>query len=159
MYGLVQTGGIQLKDVTKQIEYLLNSLRETTSSDFSALGLLEPGDQRIRCHYVSGNQNEKFKNIALRQGRGIAGEVLRRGRPFILDASVQDAGMQRMNFPIMLAENLQSAAAVPVTIGEEAGGVLLVASRSPRLFSPQQIDLLERSANRLSFLLQAEEEN
>ncbi|MEB3102669.1 GAF domain-containing protein [Ferviditalea candida] len=140
-----------------QIEYLLHSLRETTSSDFSALGFLEPLDQRIRCDYVSGNQNEKFKNIVLRPGKGIAGEVLRRRRPFILDASVQDAGMQRMNFPIMLAENLQSAAAVPVRISEEDWGVLLVASRSLRQFLSREIEMLEQSADRLAVLLRAAE--
>lgn len=135
----------------------LESLRDLTSSDFSALAWIESNERHIRWIYASGNLNERYKQIVLKLGRGLSGAVIRLGRSVVLDETIPDTNRIRNECPIMLAEHLQSAIAVPVTMAAKTCGVLLVGSRSVRVYSSKEINAVENAAKRISLLMQQEE--
>lgn len=136
-----------------EIEAQLNSLRNITSSDFSALALIDIRKHRIQWRYASGNINDRYKQMMVRPGQGLAGLVIRLGRHMVLDAAMPDVPLKRLEHPIMLAENLHSALAVPITIEREIHGVLLLGSRSIRTFTENEIMLTFGAAEKIALLL------
>lgn len=142
----------QLEKVQPYITDELTRLRSLTLSDFSALACIEKSEGLLRWKYVSGNLNCRYKNIAMRSGRGLAGLVIRHGRSIILDASIPDFNRKLQEEPIMLAEHLQSAIAVPIMMHQETAGVLLVGNRSRITYSFNEIQLVLNIAERFAIL-------
>jgi nitrogen regulatory protein A len=140
----------------EEIQDELDSLCKITSSDFSGLAWIDQQDSRIRWLYVSGNSNERFKRLALKSGRGLAGHVLKLGRPIIIDASMTELELSRVqyDFPIMLVEHLQTAIGVPITVNNETRGVLLIGNRSERYYEDHDLHLVSNLIERFERLLQ-----
>jgi len=141
----------------KAIETHLTQLRGLLSCDFAGLAWSE--NHLITWKVVSGNRNERYKKIILRSGKGIAGQVFRSGRPMIVESFDSNAQLDMKDFPIMLAENLVSGAAVPVIIDRKVKGVLLVGSRSFRSSYSLDIDLISSFAEQLGSMMEARKEN
>lgn len=137
------------------IQNELISLCKLTASDFSGIAWIDQHDSRIRWLYGSGNSSDRFKRLALKPGHGLAGLVLKLGRPIIIDASMQDLELARIqyNYPIMLVEKLQAALAVPLKIQNETRGVLLVGNRSERLYDEKDLPLVSEWIERFERLL------
>ena len=142
--------------VNEEIQNELDSLCKITTSDFSGLAWIDQQDSRIRWLYASGNSNERYKRLALKSGRGLAGLVLKLGRPIIIDAGLTDLELSRIqyDYPIMMVENLHSAIAVPIKILDETRGVLLMGNRTERLYEENDLQLISNLIERFEMLLQ-----
>ena len=151
-----EEGRSNMENVQSYIEVELECLRDLTTSDFSAMAFMESGEYRIRWKYASGNGNERYKQITLKPGSGLAGIVIRIGRPVMLDMNVPDAQSMRYEYPIMLTEHLEAVVAVPFMF-DETQGVLLVGSRSMRTYSVHEIELIVSTAERLALLIKHKE--
>jgi nitrogen regulatory protein A len=140
----------------EEIQDELDSLCKITTSDFSGLAWIDQHDSRIRWLYASGNSNERFKRLALKSGRGLAGLVLKLGRPIIVDAGMTELELSRVqyDYPIMLVEHLLAAIAVPITIHDETRGVLLIGNRSDRYYEENDLHLISNLIGRFELLLQ-----
>jgi nitrogen regulatory protein A len=140
----------------EEIQDELDSLCKITTSDFSGLAWIDQHDSRIRWLYVSGNTNERFKRLALKPGRGIAGLVLKLGRPIIIDACMSDLELSRVqyDYPIMLVEHLHAVIAVPIKIHDETRGVLIIGNRSERYYEENDLHLISNLIERFEQLLQ-----
>ncbi|TMV48098.1 GAF domain-containing protein [Paenibacillus mesophilus] len=122
----------------------LELLRERTLSDFAAVAATgHDADRMIRWICGSGNANERFMHMKEKAGMGIAGWVVRHGRPLVIRGTEPDAEKRRRDYPIMLAENLLAAAAIPIRSGAAVAGVLLVGSRTARDYTSADLALLE----------------
>jgi nitrogen regulatory protein A len=139
----------------EELQDELDSLCKITTSDFSGLAWIDQHDSRIRWLYASGNNDERFKRLALKPGRGLAGLVLKLGRPIIIDTSLADFELSRVqyDYPIMLVEHLRAAIAVPLKVHDETRGVLLIGSRSERCYEENDLQLLSNSIERFERLL------
>ena len=131
----------------EDIQNELDTLCKITSSDFSGLAWNDPHDRRIRWLYASGNSNERFKSLALKPGHGLAGLVLKLGRPLIIDSSMEilERDKLRHDYSIMLVEHLHSAMAVPIIVQDEVRGVLLIGNRSDRYYIDEDLLLISVS--------------
>jgi nitrogen regulatory protein A len=138
----------------EEIQFELDQLRSVTSSDFSGMAWIEHHDSRIRWLYASGNSNERYKKLALKPGRGLAGLVIKLGRHVIVDAAMQNLERLRHDYSIMLVEQLLSAIAVPITIRYETCGVLLIGDRTERLYETSDLYPIIHSADLLALLFQ-----
>lgn len=138
------------------IQLQLDRLRAATSSDFAGLAWLEQQDNRIRWLFVSGNLGERYKKLALKPGRGLAGHVIRLGRPVIVDAAMPDEERQRLRheYSIMPVEQLQSLLAVPVAVGDETRGALLIGNREAGSFAEVDLTVTIQTADRLASHMQ-----
>jgi nitrogen regulatory protein A len=143
----------------RDIETSLSELRRLTATDFAALAWTSSDEQTIRWRFVSGNRNERVKRIVLFPGKGITGKVLRSGRPMVLQSFVPQRGDDPREYPILLAEGLRSAVAVPVTVEERIMGVLLVGCRESRVFQDEMLELVMDVAEQLGAVMQKHLEN
>lgn len=99
---------------------------------------------QITWQYVAGNRGEQFRKIILRSGIGIAGLVVRTGKPFWNNALQNATYTDVLYTPIAQAECLTSAAAIPIVTTEFrlVTGVLLAGYRSTQTVSDQTISRL-----------------
>jgi nitrogen regulatory protein A len=140
----------------EEIQDELDSLCKITTSDFSGLAWIDQHDSRIRWLYASGNSSERYKRLALKSGRGLAGLVLKLGRPIIIDAGTTVLELARIqyDYPIMLVEHLHTAIAIPICLNNETRGVLLIGNRTDRLYEENDLQLVTNLVERFEFLLQ-----
>ena len=129
----------------RNYQHLVDQLYQTSDFDFVGVALqASQTPHQITWQYVAGNQGEQFRKIILRSGIGIAGLVVRTGKPFwknaLQDATYTDA----LYTPIAQAEGLTSAAAIPIVTTEFrlVTGVLLAGYRSTQTVSDQTISRL-----------------
>lgn len=129
----------------------LELLRARTSSDFAAVASSgQEADRMVRWICGSGNGNERFLHMKEKAGTGIAGWVVRHGRPLAVRGTEEDAERRRREYPIMLAEHLLAAVAVPIRRAADIVGVLLIGSRTARDYAHAEVLLLEREAERFA---------
>lgn len=134
-------------DLLKQLEQLL----ARTSSDFAAIAAVGcEADRTIRWLCGSGNGNERFLQMKEKSGAGIAGWVVRHGRPLAVRSKEPDAERRRRSYPIMLAESLHAAAAAPIRSDTDIVGVLLVGRRTDLDYTLSDMTVLEQEADRFS---------
>lgn len=139
------------------IQQQLDRLRAATSSDFAGLAWFVPQEHRIRWLLASGNLGERYRSLALKPGRGLAGHVIRLGRPVVLDAAAPEAERERLRheYSIMMVEQLQTFLAVPVEAGGETRGALLIGSRQARRFAPSDLPAAAEAAERIAATMTA----
>lgn len=126
------------------IQEMIDGLRLSTSSDFCGLACLN--GTMLRWKYTSGASNERVKRMEMRPGQDLVGTALRTGRTARSDAQFTGDHIPG-RCPLMLAERLVSAIAVPVfQEGSVPGAVLLVGSRLPCTFSPNMVLQTEQVA-------------
>ncbi|KIX91777.1 NreA [Staphylococcus microti] len=110
----------------------LDRLRLRYQFDFAGIAL--PTEDhvgtKIKWRYVSGNLNERYQRIELRYGRGVAGNVMKTGKPMIItDANEQQIQSALFNYPILISEQLTSMIAIPLWHNHRVKGVLLFGQR------------------------------
>lgn len=81
--------------------------------DFVGVAIQNQRGPDVRWHYAVGNGNDKYKRITVRYGKGIAGRVISTGRPIEVANFPNNILGKALEYPIMLAEKLVSAYAVP----------------------------------------------
>lgn len=124
----------------------LDDIRTKLKVDFVAIAFPEDlfsGDA-ISWNFVSGNLNNKFKRIHLRRGKGIAGQVLKTGRPCIeQDVLNSTLYKETFRFPIIAFEKLTSFIALPLWKYNKAVGVILIGNRNQIYLPTSLVDDLE----------------
>ncbi len=111
------------------IELQLQTMRAEAGTDVAALAWRDEAGRGIRWISASGNRNERYKHMLLKPGRGLTGIVFRIGQPVVFDSDVPEYQVMRHEYPIILSEQLQTAVLLPVKLGNETCGVLLLGSR------------------------------
>jgi signal transduction protein with GAF and PtsI domain len=112
--------------------------------DFVGLALQNSDGPDVTWHYATGNNNNKFMRITVRYGKGIAGKVISTGRPMTVEGFPHRISGKALEYPIMLAEKLVTAFAVPIHYNGLPKGVLLVGKRTNQSFSKsEQIAVLK----------------
>lgn len=140
---------LEKAQTNKDYQRLVNRVYRNGNYDFVGIALQDSFYPfSIKWRYVAGNQNERFRQITLRRGFGIAGLVFRTGKPFFSNDLSRYSYSNEMYTPIAIAESLQSAVAIPLssTLGT-VNGVLLVGFRRNHPVSLKTVDQLKRLAN------------
>lgn len=135
-----------MKELLVKYKEALELVRHQLSCDFSAVARLDRRDNRIKWECISGGISNRLCQMSVKPGSGIAGHVIRHGRPFILDASVPELEKERNRNPAMLAERLYSVMAVPIFEDDHIDGVLLVGKREKVHFAEDDLNQLTELA-------------
>lgn len=142
---------MNLENVDTQRDYqcLVNHIYQAEDFDFVGMALYAPDNSTIKWYFVAGNQNEQFRKIVLRSGIGIAGLVVRTGKPFWKNGLQDYEYTDKMYTPIARVESLQNAAAVPIypSAVKLVGGVLLAGYRSNQPVSNETASRLSQYLN------------
>lgn len=123
--------------VTSKIDFqqALTHIRVNNDYDFAGIALpSQDGEQTvIKWQYASGNINTRYQRIVLRNGRGIAGTVMRVGKRMIIhDIQTEVDEVERIHYPIVISEQLTAIVAIPLWHHTSVEGVLLLGQRQGR---------------------------
>lgn len=127
----------------------LEQLRHCLACDLSAVARFDRRNNRIKYEVVSGEITNRLTQMIIKPGSGVAGQVIRYGRPYILDASSPNLDKERNANPAMLAERLYSVMAVPLYQEEQINGVLMVGKRENHRFSEEELAQLIELASKI----------
>ncbi|HEY2421074.1 MAG TPA: GAF domain-containing protein [Neobacillus sp.] len=142
----------EIREVQQVID-VCNQLMNRVDVEFVGLAIQNEIGPDIMWHYALGNLNDKYKRITVRFGKGIAGKVISSGSSIQIIDFPNDILGKVTDYPIMLAEKLLAAYAVPLFFNHVPKGVLLVGNRSKKLFSEDEQEKVNDSAQFLEQVL------
>lgn len=97
-----------------QVDQPCEKVLKELECEFVGLALQNTDGPDVKWHYAAGNSNDKYKRITVRYGKGIAGKVISTGRQMYVDNFPENIPGKALEYPIMLAEGLIHAYAVPI---------------------------------------------
>nr|WP_263314952.1 nitrate respiration regulation accessory nitrate sensor NreA [Mammaliicoccus sp. Marseille-Q6498] len=113
----------------------LDRIRDTYKIDFVGLAMSSEQQEEyiIKWQYVSGNLNHRYKHIVLRNGRGIAGIVIKSGKEITIK-NVKNSSYYKhiFNYPIIQSEQLTALIAMPLWKKNRVCGVLMIGQRNDK---------------------------
>jgi signal transduction histidine kinase len=129
---------------------LLERIREALETDTAAILLLDEERKELVARAAIGLEEEVERGVRIPVGRGFAGRVTSERRPIVLD----DVDHADVLNPLLREKGVKSMVGVPLTVGERILGVLHVGTLSPRAFTDEDVDLLQRAAERASLAIE-----
>ena len=133
------------------LEVILNSALDKTleliNCDVGGILLLDEKSQTLSYAVHRGLSKRFVQGIAgLAPGEGIAGKAAQMGETLVVSDISKDGRVTR---PVVAEENLKAFVSQPLMSKGRVVGVLNVASRKPRSFSQQEIQLLSALGHQL----------
>ena len=138
-------------DVEDLLVELLDRVRDLLTVDTATVLLLEPSGQQLVATAARGLEEEVRQGVRIPVGRGFAGRVFSGGQP----VRIEHVDPTNVINPILLDKGIASMLGVPMVAAGRIIGVLHVGTLVPRWFSDDDVDLLQRVADRVSLATQA----
>ncbi|PLR78073.1 hypothetical protein CU633_07380 [Bacillus sp. V3-13] len=137
---------VSLKELlTLQLESLISGL----GVDFSAIAFYDPINLEFRWRLAIGSLNNRYTSIVVRSGKGICGRALKTRREVIITHFPEELQDEFLEFPILIVEDLKSAAAVPLFFQTQLIGVLLIGQRTCRQFDFTEIEYMKKVSDEI----------
>jgi phosphoserine phosphatase RsbU/P len=123
---------------------LLERTRTILRADTAAVLLLDFSSGHLLATAAAGLEEEVRQGVRIPVGRGFAGRIAAEHRPVILDHVDHSTVLN----PILLAKGIRALMGVPLIAGGKVIGVLHVGSLTDRVFTSEDVELLELAADR-----------
>ncbi|WP_351224580.1 GAF domain-containing protein [Streptomyces sp. NPDC002133] len=156
--GLYETAGdlASLRDLEDVLQAIVRRARTLVGTDVAYLLLSDPeaGDTYVRV--TDGITTEPFKNGRLAVGTGLGGLVAETAQPYHTADYPNDERFAHSDYVdgVIAAEGLVAIQGVPLKFGDQVYGVLFVANRRVRPFSPEEVELLISLANHAALAIE-----
>jgi GAF domain-containing protein/anti-sigma regulatory factor (Ser/Thr protein kinase) len=132
------------------LQQLLLRVREALGTDTAAVYELDDEEQTLVARAAGGVGSEDVeRGVRVPVGRGFAGLVAERRRP-VRSSEVPDLELVS---PLMREQGIISLVGVPLVVEDRLLGVLHAGSREQRVFTGDDVALLELAAERLAIAL------
>ncbi|MGE5829132.1 MAG: PP2C family protein-serine/threonine phosphatase [Micromonosporaceae bacterium] len=138
-------------DTDELLGEMLDRVRQVLSVDTAAILLLDKLTQRLIATAARGLEEEVQQGFTIEVGAGFAGRVAIERQPVIIDHVTPDVVVN----PILLDKGLRSLLGVPMLNRGELVGVLHVGTLEPRVFTAEDVELLQLVADRTALASQA----
>jgi len=142
----------EIKEIQAVID-VCDQLKQQVGCDFVGLAIQNKVGPDVKWHYAVGNLNDKYKRITVRFGKGIAGKIISTGVSMMMVNFPYQAAGKVTDYPIALAEKLNTCYAVPLFFNGIPKGVLLVGNRECRSFSDSDQEWVSDSGQALEEIL------
>jgi GAF domain-containing protein/anti-sigma regulatory factor (Ser/Thr protein kinase) len=129
---------------------LLNRTSEILHSDTAAILLLEPAGEYLRARAAKGIEEEVEQGVRIPVGRGFAGRIAAERRALAID----DVDHADIHNPILREKGIRSLLGVPLLIEGRVLGVMHIGSLVRRVFTPDEVDLLQLAADRAALAIE-----
>jgi signal transduction histidine kinase len=129
---------------------LLPRIRTILETDTCAVLLLDPEAGELVARAAVGIEEEVEQGVRIPVGRGFAGRVAAERRPVILE----DVDHADVLNPILREKGIKSMLGVPLLVRGDVIGVLHVGSLVHRVFTPDDVELLELVAARVALAIE-----
>ena len=124
---------------------MLERVREVLRVDTAAILLLSAEGDELVARAARGLEEGVERGVRIPVGRGFAGRIAEQRKPVLLD----DVGHADVLNPLLREKGISTLLGVPLLVEERVLGVLHVGSLEPRAFTPAEVGLLERAADRI----------
>ncbi|MBI3989573.1 MAG: GAF domain-containing protein [candidate division NC10 bacterium] len=132
------------------LERLVTKAKELSQADLAFLALVEKEGQSLTIRAQAGASSSLLQGLNLLRGCGMAGQVLSTGEPLVTEDYLQDPRFSHEYDAVARAGGIVAQAAVPIVHEGPPLGVLLVARRTPRPFTPADLEVLTHLADAAS---------
>jgi nitrogen regulatory protein A len=129
------------------------NLKQELQCDFAGVALQDKTGLDITWPFACGNRNNKFQYITVRYGKGIAGKVISTSSPMEIKEFPHAIFGKSTDYPIMLAEQLISAYAVPLLLKSVPKGALLIGYRQGHDISESDFLIIKTFAHQVEAIL------
>lgn len=136
-------------DLDTLLNELLTRIREALQADTCAFLLLDASGTELIARAAQGIEEEVEQGVRLPVGRGFAGRVAATRRPVVID----DVDHADVLNPILREKGIKSLAGAPLIAHEKSLGVVHVGTLQPRLFTTEDVELLEIVAQRAAIAI------
>jgi putative methionine-R-sulfoxide reductase with GAF domain len=130
---------------------LLTRVKQSLGADTAAVLLLDRSARQLIATAASGLEEEVRQGVRIPVGRGFAGRIAAEARPVILD-HVDHTNVLN---PILLDKGIRSLIGVPLLVNGAVIGVLHVGSVGSRVFTGDDMVLLQMAADRAASAVQS----
>lgn len=134
------------------LDELLDRVRDLLETDTAAVLLLDESGEFLVATAARGIEEEVRQGSRVPVGIGFAGRIAAERRPVVID-EVSPATVVN---PLLLYKGVKSMLGVPMVGEDGVLGVLHVGTLTPRVFTEEDSELLEKVAERCAQALQAE---
>src|SRR5215210_6722588 len=135
------------------LDDLLNELLKRVvgilDADTAAVLLLDDDDRTLVARAANGLEEEVERGVRIPVGKGFAGRVAATRQPVRIE-NVEKADIYN---PILREKGLESLLGVPLLVEGAVIGVLHVGTLNPRVFSDDDVDLLQSAADRAALAI------
>jgi signal transduction histidine kinase len=136
-------------DLDTLLNELLTRIREALRADTCAFLLLDASGTELIARAAQGIEEEVEQGVRLPVGRGFAGRVAATQRPVVID----DVDHADILNPILREKGIKSLAGAPLIAHGKTLGVVHVGTLTPRLFTDDDVQLLEVVAERAAIAI------
>jgi serine phosphatase RsbU (regulator of sigma subunit)/anti-sigma regulatory factor (Ser/Thr protein kinase) len=133
------------------LDQLLTRVTEILDVDTAAILLLENEGRQLVARAAKGIEEEVARGVRIPVGRGFAGRIASELRPIRIP-DIEDAEIFN---PLLREKGLRSLLGVPLLVEGSVIGVLHVGTLTPREFSAEDADLLQRAGDRAAVAIQS----
>jgi len=134
-------------EVSELLNVLLPRIRDILRTDTCAVLLLDEETNELVARAALGIEEEVGVRIPV--GAGFAGRVADEARPMVIDVDEYP-----VYNPILREKQLKSMVGVPLLVRGESLGVLHVGTLTPRIFTHDEVELLQLVAQRVAIAIE-----
>jgi K+-sensing histidine kinase KdpD len=149
---LVTDAALSLLPLERLLDELLVRIRDALEADTAAFLLLDEEAGELVARAAKGIEEEVEAGVRIPLGRGFAGRVAAQAAPVV----IEDIDRADIFNPILREKGIKSLLGAPLTVSETVIGVVHVGTLTPRVFTPDDVELLERVAERAALAIEHE---
>jgi len=140
---------LELEEVLKAAT---DKVREVMDLEVVLAFLLDESSQELVLKAYQGISEESATGLeGLKMGEGFNGRVAQTGEPLLVEDASQDPRLTR---EVVKKEGIQASLIVPLKAKGKVVGTLCVATRGPRQFPTEEIELLSHVANHIGVAIE-----
>jgi PAS domain S-box-containing protein len=133
---------LELRDI---LNLAADKVVELANVDAVLISLVDEGSHELVLETYQGISELTAASVKrMKVGEGLDGRVAQTGEPLVVEDASHDP---RLTKPMIAQEKIQAQFIVPLKSKGKVLGTLCVATRNPRRFAPEEIDLLCASGN------------
>ncbi|MES1247448.1 MAG: GAF domain-containing protein [Actinomycetota bacterium] len=140
----VTDAALGVLELDELLDELLLRIRSILSADTAATLLLDEETNELVARAAKGIEEEVEAGVRIPMGGGFAGRVAATRAPVILPHVDETVVLN----PILVEKGIKSLLGVPLLVGERVIGVLHVGTLTPRVFTEEDVQLLQVVAER-----------
>jgi signal transduction histidine kinase len=149
---LVTDAALSLMPLDRLLDELLVRIRDALDADTAAFLMLDEEAEELVARAAKGLEEEVERGVRIPLGRGFAGRVAAQAAPVVI-ADVDSADIYN---PILREKGIKSLLGAPLTVSGKVIGVVHVGTLTHRAFTADDVDLLERVAERAALAIEHE---
>src|SRR5436305_332469 len=146
----ITDGALAHLELGALLDTLLVRTRDALRADTCAVLLLDEATNELVARAAVGIEEEVEQGVRIPIGRGFAGRIAAERRPVILD----DVDHADVLNPILRQKGIKSMLGVPLITGDAVLGVLHVGSLVHRLYTADDLELLQLVAQRVALAIE-----